>query len=82
MRPITPPSNACATADAWKSALSDLPTGTRLQRRSGGPARKRSIAGSSARRTGFTEKEVDFYLDLDFVNQVALVAELEEAGRR
>jgi RimJ/RimL family protein N-acetyltransferase len=33
-------------------------------------------------RTGFTEKEVAFYLDLDFVNQVALVAELEEAGRK
>jgi RimJ/RimL family protein N-acetyltransferase len=33
-------------------------------------------------RTGFTEKEVAFYLDLDFVNHVALVAELEEAGRK
>ncbi|HEU4363905.1 MAG TPA: GNAT family N-acetyltransferase [Candidatus Krumholzibacteria bacterium] len=29
----------------------------------------------------FSEKEIDFYLNVDFVSHVALVAELEEGGR-
>jgi RimJ/RimL family protein N-acetyltransferase len=29
----------------------------------------------------FSEKEIDFYLNVDFVSHVALVAEIEEAGR-
>jgi len=33
-------------------------------------------------RTSFTEKEIAFYLDIDFVQHVALVAELEEAGQK
>jgi RimJ/RimL family protein N-acetyltransferase len=33
-------------------------------------------------KIGFTEKEAHFYLDLDFVAHVALVAELEEAGQK
>src|SRR5262249_6389843 len=31
-------------------------------------------------RKGFTEKEVAFFLDIDFVGHVALVAEVDEAG--
>jgi RimJ/RimL family protein N-acetyltransferase len=30
----------------------------------------------------FSEKEIDFYLNVDFVSHVALVAELEEGGQR
>jgi len=30
----------------------------------------------------FSEKEIDFYLNVDFVGHVALVAELEEGGRQ
>ena len=33
-------------------------------------------------RTSFTEEEIAFYLDVDFVQHVALVAELEDAGRK
>lgn len=32
-------------------------------------------------KRGFSEKEMGYYLDVDFVNHVALVAVLEEAGR-
>jgi RimJ/RimL family protein N-acetyltransferase len=32
-------------------------------------------------KRGFTEKEIDFYVNVDFVNHVALVALMEEAGR-
>jgi GNAT superfamily N-acetyltransferase len=32
-------------------------------------------------KRGFTDREVDFYLNVDFVNHVALVAMLEEDGR-
>ena len=33
-------------------------------------------------RTSFTEKEVAFYLDVDFVQHVPLVAELEDVGQK
>src|ERR671913_2019774 len=32
-------------------------------------------------KRGFTDQEVDFYVNVDFVSHVALVAELEEDGR-
>ncbi len=32
-------------------------------------------------KRGFTDREVDFYVNVDFVNHVALVAVLEEKGR-
>ena len=32
-------------------------------------------------RNGFTEREVDYFLNIDFVDHVALVAVVEEAGR-
>src|SRR5215203_5602629 len=32
-------------------------------------------------KRGFTEREVDFYVNIDFVSHVALVAVLEEKGR-
>jgi RimJ/RimL family protein N-acetyltransferase len=32
-------------------------------------------------KRGFTEKEIDFYVNVDFVNHVALVALMEEEGR-
>jgi GNAT superfamily N-acetyltransferase len=34
-----------------------------------------------APKRGFTEKEIEFYLNVDFVSHVALVAVLEEGGR-
>jgi GNAT superfamily N-acetyltransferase len=34
-----------------------------------------------APKRSFTEKEIDFYLNVDFVSHVALVAVLEESGR-
>ncbi len=34
-----------------------------------------------APKRGFSEKEIDFYLNVDFVSHVALVAVLEESGR-
>lgn len=34
-----------------------------------------------APKRSFTEKEIDFYLNVDFVSHVALVAVLQEAGR-
>ena len=82
MRPSTPPSRR-------------LRDGRRVEIRAQRPADRDAIAAAFrrsspetiyrrffGRRTGFTEKEVAFYLDLDFVNQVALVAELEEAGQK
>ncbi|WP_262265740.1 GNAT family N-acetyltransferase [Microvirga yunnanensis] len=35
-----------------------------------------------ALKRGFTDQEVDFYVDVDFVSHVALVAELEEDGQK
>ena len=35
-----------------------------------------------APKRAFSEKEIDFYLNVDFVSHVALVAELEEGGRQ
>ena len=77
------------------SASETLRDGRRVDIRAQRPADRDAIAAAFRRsspetiyrrffgpRTGFTEKEVAFYLDLDFVNQVALVAELEEAGRK
>ena len=32
-------------------------------------------------KRGFTEREIDYFLNIDFVNHVALVAVVEEAGR-
>jgi GNAT superfamily N-acetyltransferase len=75
------------------SARETLRDGRRVDIRAQRPGDRDAIAAAFRRsspetiyrrffgpRTGFTEKEVAFYLDLDFVNQVALVAELEEAG--
>ena len=77
------------------SAVETLRDGRRVEIRAQRPADRDAIAAAFRRsspetiyrrffvpRTGFTEKEVAFYLDLDFVNQVALVAELEEAGQK
>ena len=77
------------------AAVERLRDGRRVEIRAQRPADRDLIAAAFRRsspetiyrrffgpRTGFTEKEVAFYLDLDFVNQVALVAELEEAGQK
>lgn len=77
------------------SAIETLRDGQRVEIRAQRPVDRDAIAAAFRRlspetiyrrffgpRTGFTEKEIAFYLDLDFVSQVALVAELEEAGRK
>jgi len=33
-------------------------------------------------RRGFTEEQITYFVNIDFINHVALVAELEEEGRR
>src|SRR5262245_48877960 len=48
-------------------------------RRSGPRTIYRRFFGS---KKSFTEQELAFFLDIDFVDQVALVAELDEAGRK
>jgi len=32
-------------------------------------------------KRGFSEREIDFFLNIDFINHVALVAEVDEGGR-
>ncbi len=77
------------------SAIETLRDGRRVEIRAQRPGDRDAIAAAFRRsspesiyrrffgpRTGFTEKEVAFYLDLDFVEHVALVAELEEAGQK
>ncbi len=77
------------------SAVEKLRDGRRVEIRAQRPDDRDAIAAAFRRsspetiyrrffgqRTGFTEKEVAFYLDLDFVEHVALVAELEEAGQK
>ena len=77
------------------SAIETLRDGRRVEIRAQRPGDRDAIAAAFRRsspesiyrrffgpRTRFTEKEVAFYLDLDFVDHVALVAELEEAGQK
>ena len=77
------------------SAVETLRDGRRVQIRAQRPGDRDAIAAAFRRsspetiyrrffgaRTSFTEKEVAFYLDVDFVQHVALVAELEEAGQK
>jgi RimJ/RimL family protein N-acetyltransferase len=77
------------------SAVETLRDGRRVEIRAQRPGDRDAIAAAFRRsspesiyrrffgpRTGFTEKEVAFYLDLDFVDHVALVTELEEAGQK
>lgn len=76
------------------SAIESLPDGRRLEIRALKPedrtdlmiAVDRVSAQSLYRRffgakRHFSEKEVDFFVNIDFANHVALVAEIEEEGR-
>jgi len=76
------------------SALEGLRDGRRLEIRALRPTDRDGLA-ASVRRTSeetryrrffapkrsFSEKEIEFYLNVDFVSHVALVAVLEEAGQ-
>jgi GNAT superfamily N-acetyltransferase len=77
------------------SARETLRDGRAVEIRAQRPADREAIAAALRRsspktiyrrffgaRTSFTEKEIAFFLELDFVNHVALVAELEEAGQK
>jgi RimJ/RimL family protein N-acetyltransferase len=77
------------------SVIETLRGGRSVQIRAQRPADREAIADALRRadpetiyrrffgpRKGFTEKEVAFFLEIDFVNHVALVAEVEEAGRK
>lgn len=77
------------------SAVETLRDGRRVEIRAQRPADREAIAAAFRRsspntiyrrffgaRTSFTETEVAFFLDLDFVNHVALVAELEKGGQK
>lgn len=75
------------------SAIEPLRDGRRLEIRALKPTDRAALA-ASVRRTSeetryrrffapkrsFSEKEIEFYLNVDFVSHVALVAVLEEAG--
>ena len=76
------------------SAVEALRDGRRVEIRALKPADREGLA-ASVRRTSeetryrrffapkrsFSEKEIEFYLNVDFVNHVALVAVLDEGGR-
>jgi RimJ/RimL family protein N-acetyltransferase len=76
------------------SAVESLRDGRRVEIRALKPADREGLA-ASVRRTSeetryrrffapkrsFSEKEIEFYLNVDFVNHVALVAVLDEEGR-
>jgi RimJ/RimL family protein N-acetyltransferase len=76
------------------SATESLRDGRRVEIRALKPADREGLA-ASVRRTSeetryrrffapkrsFSEKEIEFYLNVDFVSHVALVAVLEEAGQ-
>lgn len=77
------------------SAIETLRDGRRVEIRAQRPSDREAIAAALRRagpetiyrrffgpKKGFTEKEAAFYLDIDFVSHVALVAELDEAGRK
>jgi RimJ/RimL family protein N-acetyltransferase len=76
------------------SAIESLPGGRRLEIRALKPEDRANLmiavdrvsAQSLYRRffgakRHFSEKEVDFFVNIDFANHVALVAEIEEKGR-
>src|ERR1700741_751492 len=80
---------------ATYSALERLRDGREVEIRALGPADRaklqETVASMSeqtlyrrffAPKRGFSEKEIDFYLNVDFVSHVALVALMEESGRR
>jgi ribosomal protein S18 acetylase RimI-like enzyme len=69
----------CAINVASKSAPSDLTTGQTSLLPSAALASSPYTAG--AVKGSFTEPEIAFFLNIDFVNHVALVAVLEELGR-
>jgi RimJ/RimL family protein N-acetyltransferase len=76
------------------SAVEALRDGRRVEIRALKPADREGLAASVKRtseetryrrffapKRSFSEKEVEFYLNVDFVSHVALVAVLEEAGQ-
>jgi GNAT superfamily N-acetyltransferase len=76
------------------SAVESLRNGRRVEIRALGPDDRPDFLAAVDRtsprslyrrfftvRQGFAEQEIDFFLNVDFVNHVALVAVMEEAGR-
>jgi RimJ/RimL family protein N-acetyltransferase len=76
------------------SAVEALRDGRRVEIRALKPADREGLAASVKRtseetryrrffapKRSFSEKEIEFYLNVDFVSHVALVAVLEEAGQ-
>jgi ribosomal protein S18 acetylase RimI-like enzyme len=74
-------SNRSVMAARSKSAPFVRMTGLRCWRRSGAPARSRCSGASSRRNEIFSEKEIAYFLKIDFESHVALVALLDEDGR-
>jgi hypothetical protein len=56
-------------------------TGTRYSWRSDGPARNQFNGVFSRQNKGFSEKEMAFFLNIDFEGHVALVAQIDENAR-
>jgi RimJ/RimL family protein N-acetyltransferase len=76
------------------SAIEELRDGRRVEIRALKPEDRTGLLAAIGRagkqsifqrffafKRGFTEKEIDFYVNVDFVNHVALVALMEEDGR-
>jgi RimJ/RimL family protein N-acetyltransferase len=76
------------------TAVESLRDGRRLEIRALRPADRTSLLEAVAKlspealrrrffapKRGFSEKEIEYYLNVDFVNHVALVAVLEETGK-
>ena len=64
-----------------RSARCDRPTGTTSSQPSAAPATSPSTGVSSAQDADFGEQEIAFFLNVDFVDHVALVAVADEGGR-
>ncbi len=67
-------------ARRWKCARSCRPIARRCWLRSTGPAQRRDTAAFFGPKNGFSEKELEFFLNVDFIKHVALAAVLNEAG--
>jgi hypothetical protein len=70
----------CATDARSKSVRSEGTTKPNFLAPSSASARSRCIAVSSA-QSGTLQKEIEFFVNLDFVSHVALVATVEEGNR-
>jgi hypothetical protein len=58
-------------ARCWKSVRCGPPTGRDAGPRSGGPARKRSTGWFFGPKQSFSEREMEFFLEVDFISHVA-----------